>query len=257
MEPALELVSKRTKRETPATVPNVIPFETPTPMMLLSMAVQQGADLDKLSKLMDLQERWEANEARRAFVQALTAFKSNPPRLEKNRTVSYQTSKGVTCYKHATLDHVAEVLGMELSKHGLSFRWTIHQEEKRIAVTCILQHALGHSETVTMSGPLDESGQKNALQQAGSSVTYLQRYTLLAATGMSTSEDTDATPKTEAVSELTTDQLGRYIAQIQKATDMPALSQAFNSAYQSSRNQDDRTAIIEAKNQRQRELTRG
>ena len=108
-----------------------------------------------------------------------------------------------------------------------------------------------------MSGPLDESGQKNALQQAGSSVTYLQRYTLLAATGMSTSEDTDATPKTEAVSELTTDQLGRYITQIQKAADMPALSQAFNSAYQSSRNQDDRTAIIEAKNQRQRELTRG
>jgi hypothetical protein len=33
--------------------------QQPTPMVLLQMAMSQNADLDKLSKLMDLQERWE------------------------------------------------------------------------------------------------------------------------------------------------------------------------------------------------------
>jgi len=37
-----------------------------TPMTLINMAVSQGADTDKLKQLMDLQERWEANEARKA-----------------------------------------------------------------------------------------------------------------------------------------------------------------------------------------------
>ena len=36
-----------------------------TPMAMLQIAVQQGADLEKLEKLMALQERWEATEALR------------------------------------------------------------------------------------------------------------------------------------------------------------------------------------------------
>ena len=38
-----------------------------TPMQMIAQAVAQGADIDKLQKLMDLQERWEANEARKAY----------------------------------------------------------------------------------------------------------------------------------------------------------------------------------------------
>ncbi|WP_080398455.1 ERF family protein [Burkholderia pseudomallei] len=50
---------------------------------------------------------------------------------------------------------------------------------------------MGHSKMVTMSGAPDNSGKKNAIQQAASTITYLQRYTLLAATGMSTKDDDD------------------------------------------------------------------
>jgi hypothetical protein len=42
-----------------------------------------------------------------------------------------------------------------------------------------------------MTGPLDDSGNKNKIQQAGSTVTYLQRYTLLAVTGLSTQDQDD------------------------------------------------------------------
>ena len=65
-----------------------------TPVELLRIAVSQNADIDKLTKLMDLQERWERNEARKAFVVAMNAFKSAPPTISKNKQVSFQSSKG-------------------------------------------------------------------------------------------------------------------------------------------------------------------
>lgn len=163
-----------------------------TPMGMLQMAVQQGADLDKLEKLMGLQERWEANEARKAFVKALNAFKASPPVLVKNRHVSYQGAKGRTEYDHATLDHVSEEVGKALSVHGISHRWDVEQlDGGLIRVTCVLTHEMGHSERVPMQSAADQSGGKNSIQAIGSAVTYLQRYTLLAATGMAVKDQDD------------------------------------------------------------------
>ena len=159
-----------------------------TPMDMLQMAVSQGADLDKLEKLMQLQERWEANESRKAFVSALSAFKSDPPTINKDKHVSFTTSKGQTSYNHATLGNVCDVIGAALSKHGLSYRWSTEQAEGKIKVTCVLMHDKGHSESVSLQANGDESGGKNSIQAIGSTVSYLQRYTLLAITGTATQE---------------------------------------------------------------------
>lgn len=154
-----------------------------TPSHLLAMAVEQGADLDKLTKLMDLQERWETGEARKAFTVAMTGFKSEPMEILKRKNVSFSG----TSYNHAELSDITEAIGPALSKHALSYRWDIRQDSTNsITVDCILTHIAGHSERVTMSAPPDDSGKKNKIQQIASSTTYLQRYTLLAVTGMST-----------------------------------------------------------------------
>ena len=154
-----------------------------TPSHLLAMAVEQGADLDKLTKLMDLQERWESGEARKAFTVAMTGFKSEPMEILKKKSVSFSG----TSYNHAELSDITEAIGQALSKHSLSYRWDIRQDSANsIAVDCILTHIAGHSERVTMVAPPDDSGKKNKIQQIASSTTYLQRYTLLAVTGMST-----------------------------------------------------------------------
>lgn len=164
-----------------------------TPMQMLAMAIERGADVGMLEKLMALQERWEANEARKAFVAALSAFKAEPPTIEKNKHVSFPNSKGGTTeYDHATLDQVANVIGAALSKHGLSHRWETEQMDGgMIRVSCILQHALGHSERVTLQASPDQSGGKNNIQAVGSTVTYLQRYTLLAAVGLAAKDQDD------------------------------------------------------------------
>lgn len=162
-----------------------------TPSDLLRIAVESGADLDRLERLMALQERWEATEARKAFTVAMTAFKAEPLTVFKRQTVDFTSAKGRTHYKHATLSDVTAAVAPAMSKHALSFRWDVRQEAKQVTVECIVTHAAGHSERVSMSGPMDDTGNKNAIQQAGSTVTYLQRYTLLAVVGLSTQEETD------------------------------------------------------------------
>ncbi len=169
-----------------------LPAAPITPMQMLQMAVEQDADLDKLTKLMDLQERWEANEARKAFVAARAAFKAEAPTVAKNKNVHFTSQKGTTDYDHATLDNVAETLSPVLAKHDLSFSWETEQlDGGTIRVTCILTHVLGHSEKVTLQAGADQSGNKNNIQAVGSTVTYLQRYTLLAVTGTATGDMDD------------------------------------------------------------------
>ncbi len=157
---------------------SVIPTVT-TPMEMISTAIQNGVKPEELTQLFELQERWEASEARKAFNEAMTAFKSNPPDIVKNKHVAFSG----TAYDHASLDHVAEVISAAMSPHGLSFRWDINQSEQ-VTVTCIIMHSMGHSEKTPLSGPPDDSGKKNKIQQIASTVSYLQRYTLLSATGL-------------------------------------------------------------------------
>jgi len=154
-----------------------------TPMQLVQLAVQQGADIDKLEKLLELQMRWEADQARKAFVVALNAFKADAPKIIKTKEVSY--GQGKTAYKHALAGVASEVIGAALAVHGISHRWDVQQEAAgKIKVTCILTHAQGHSERVSLEATPDTSGSKNSIQAIGSTVSYLQRYSLFAATGL-------------------------------------------------------------------------
>jgi hypothetical protein len=153
-----------------------------TPAMLLNIAIEKGAELDKLEKLMDLQVKWEANQARKAYTEAMAAFKANPPDIEKDKTVAY----GNTKYNHATLANVTDKINAALSQHGLSASWVTQQADKGITVVCRITHVLGHYEETSLTAPADTSGAKNAIQAIGSTISYLQRYTILALTGLAT-----------------------------------------------------------------------
>lgn len=150
--------------------------------MIARAAGDATYDVAKLQALLAVKKEWEADEARKAFVVALNAFKANPPTVLKDKQVSFGAGK--TAYKHAGLDNASEQIGAALAEHGISHRWDVQQEGANIKVTCILTHALGHSESVTMQAQADTSGSKNSIQAVGSAVSYLQRYTLFAASGI-------------------------------------------------------------------------
>lgn len=170
---------------------------------LLELAITKGADLATIEKLMDLQERHERNEARKAFTVAMAAFKADPPKIYKDKKVSFATSKGRTEYEHATIGNVVGLLSAAMGRHGLSHGWTTTQDKGAISVTCTITHVMGHSESTTLTAAADESGGKNSIQAVASTVSYLERYTLLAITGQATNDiDNDgATGETEHITD--------------------------------------------------------
>jgi hypothetical protein len=167
-----------------------VPVPAVTPMQMLQLAVEKGASIEMMERLLTLQERWESGEARKAFVVALSAFKAEPPTIVKDKSASFDKGK-TSAYSYARLDQVAAVIGAALSKHGLSSRWETSQADGKIRVTCVLTHAMGHSEKVSLEAGADTSGSKNAIQAIGSAVSYLERYTLLAITGLAASDQDD------------------------------------------------------------------
>ncbi len=164
------------------------------PMGMIGIAVEQNASIETIEKLMALQERWEANQARRAFDEAMAAAKAEIPTIAKNRSVGYDNKdgKGSTNYRHEDLAEIARTVDPILGKHGLSYRFrTTSEVNQPITVTCIVSHRDGHSEENTLMAGKDESGKKNSIQAIGSTLTYLQRYTLKAALGLAASNDDD------------------------------------------------------------------
>jgi hypothetical protein len=159
------------------------------PAALIKVAVDKGAPIEYLDRLLNLQLKWEANEARKAFTRAMSEFKSDPPSIIKDRQVSFNQ----THYKHASLGNVVRETTAALGKHGLSARWVTTQAEggKSVTVSCVVTHLLGHSEEVSLTAPMDTSGSKNPIQAICSTVSYLQRYTLLAALGLATEDQDD------------------------------------------------------------------
>ena len=157
-----------------------------SPAEVIMQAVKSDTDLEKLAKAMELQERFEATQAKKAYHVAMAAFKSNPPKINKDKSVAYKEVR----YSHASLANVTEKINAELSKHGLSAAWTTKQNGQ-VEVTCKITHAQGHSEETTLKAGADSTGSKNSIQAIGSTITYLQRYTILALTGLATSDQDD------------------------------------------------------------------
>ena len=157
-----------------------------TPMELLSRALERGADLSVLEKLMDLQDRHERAQAKKAFDAAIAEAKKEIKPIIRKKTNAH------TKTKFADLAAYAEGVDEILAKNGLNYRHRSEQPDKEIAVTCILSHRDGYAEETTLKSAPDATGGKNAIQAIGSTISYLQRYTLGLALGLaSTAEDDD------------------------------------------------------------------
>lgn len=182
---------------------------TPTPMELLSRAMERGTDVVMLEKLLNLQQQWEANNAKKAFDAAIAAARAELPVIKKNRKAKFEhkTGDGTTEYMWADLAAIAETIDPILGRHGLSYRFRTKTDVNQpVVVTCIVSHSGGHFEETVLCAGRDESGKKNSIQSLGSTVTYLQRYTLRAALGLAAAEDDDGKASGQTVQEKLSDQ---------------------------------------------------
>lgn len=180
------------------------PSAVVTPMEMLAQAVEKGMPVETIDKFMALAERWETNQARKAFNEAFANFKAESVTISRNRRVNDGPLKGKS---YAELTSFVDAATPALSKHGLSASWDITRDEKDwIEVTCVIEHALGHSKRVSFGGPPDVGGAKNALQARVSTVTYLERATFKAATGLAEKGDDDDGKAGAGVEKITQEQ---------------------------------------------------
>jgi hypothetical protein len=153
-------------------------------LSLIEMSIEKGADLVQIEKFMDLQERYEANEAKKQFNYAMSVFQSALPIIEKKGLVNYTSGKGTTNYNYARLEDIAQAIRPALKISGLSYRFTQEQNAGQIKVTCIVTHIDGHSETSSLHSNPDLSGGKDPLKAMASAISYLRRYTLTGLLGI-------------------------------------------------------------------------
>lgn len=171
-----------------AAAPHTLPA-TASPASIMLLAIQQGAGVETIERMWALQVAYDKREAEKQYNEAFAAFKSTAVRVIKNRQVTDGPLKGK---KFAELFAWVNAVTPALSAHGLSASWKITKDDRDwIEVTCVLKHTGGHSESVSMGGPPDVGGAKNGIQARASTVSYLERYTFKAITGMSEQEDDD------------------------------------------------------------------
>lgn len=197
----------------------------PTPMGVLQLAISQGADIDKLTKLMELQERWEANEARKAFVRAMADFKKEAIVITKDKDNKQYGSK------YTSIGNLVNTATPILSRYGLSADWTLDQS-KGIRVGCTATHSMGHKgETKWMEVPEDKSGAKNAIQQIKSSVTYARILTFEMAFGLASKEGSVDDDGNGSGENLDSDEFDRLSALLEGARTFDDAKKVFGEAY--------------------------
>lgn len=223
-----------------------------TPMSILQLAISQGADIDKLEKLMGMQERWEANAARKAFVAAMAEFKKSSIRIIKDKDNKQYGSK------YVSLGNLVNTVTPLLSDHGLSVRWDIDQSSG-IKVSCIVTHSMGHFESVSMVCPPDKSGAKNPIQEIKSSITYAKACTFESITGLASTDanvDDDGN-SSSGNAQMPLDEFDRGISLIEAADTLAMLQVTFSEAYKAAQKANDKGAqkqFIAAKDKRKAEL---
>lgn len=168
------------KIETPQMANTVSPMVA----MIERLVLDPNVPMDKLERMLAMQERIVAEGAKAAFAAAFAAASAEFPSIPLN-------GKGDKSKPYALLKDIMGMTRPVLSRHGLALSFAVNSEGAAVRVTAELMHIDGHTKTTSIELPKDQSGSKNAVQAVGSSQTYGQRYTAQAILGLSLGDDTE------------------------------------------------------------------
>ncbi len=176
----------------PVNLPAVSAETTALLSMIERVCLDPNADIDKLSKMLDMQERVLNRNAEQAIAADFAAMQSELPRIARNGTIEIKKDgKLIQSTPFAKLEDINDGVRPTLQKYGFGVSFSIAQAGGLVTVTAKLLHRLGHSEITAISLPIDSTGSKNAVQGNGSTVSYGKRYAMCALLNISTGDDTD------------------------------------------------------------------
>lgn len=143
-----------------------------------------NVDIDKMERLLEMQERVHARNAKAAYYSALADMQPNLPAIIERGGIKDRTGNIQSTY--ALWEDINDVIKPILSASGFALSFKCRRTDNEIIVTEILSHREGHSEETELSLPSDTSGSKNAVQAVGSSTQYGKRYTASALLNLTT-----------------------------------------------------------------------
>lgn len=169
------------------------------PSELIARAIDKGADVETLERLVGLAERMQATVARTAYTTALAEFQARCPEIKRNRTNAFLGSR------YASLGQLIRTTRPVLAELGLTatFRTETLHDPPRVSTVCVLTHAMGHSESsgaveipvpTAGAGEMNERGNvkgANPAQRIGIAVQYSRRYAYQNVLGVNAEDDTD------------------------------------------------------------------
>lgn len=152
--------------------------------MIERAARDPSVDIDKMERLFGMQQRAVERHAKTAFLAAFSKLQANLPAATRG-------GKGHNDKKYARFEDVITAVRPHLAAHGFSLSFRVVNENAMMRVVGVLGHADGHSEQTDIVLPADTTGNKNAVQALGSSVSYGKRYVALTLLGIATEDDDD------------------------------------------------------------------
>jgi hypothetical protein len=157
--------------------------ETTAIISMIERAARDPAvDIDKMERLMLMQERAMERNARAAYAEALALLQPELPSVARNGRITVTDKNNrdrvIQSTAYARWEDINDAIKPALAKHGFSLSFKVGMApDGKITVTGILMHREGHQEETTITLPHDATGSKNAVQAVGSSTSYGKRYT--------------------------------------------------------------------------------
>lgn len=172
----------------PAAAP-IVSESTAIVAMIERAARDPNVDIDKMERLLQMQERVIDRQSKAAYAAALAQMQPELPVICERGKIKVGNETRST---YALWEDINEAIKPVLAAHGFAISFRTGRQEDKIVVTGILSHREGHSEETTMHLPIDTSGSKNNVQAVGSSTSYGKRYTASALLNLtSRGEDDD------------------------------------------------------------------
>lgn len=169
-------------------MPNVYapPVIAPNPLVGMISFIERCAlnpeiSVDKMNQLFDIQERMLNKQAEIEYNIAFAEMQAELPPVPARK-------KGQSG-KHFTKGDANILVNPVLKKYGFALNFITTQEGNFIKTRATLRHRAGHSESTELVLPADTGGNKNKVQEIGSSQSYGERYTMKAILNLTIIED--------------------------------------------------------------------
>lgn len=168
----------------------IIPQETGLLNVIERAARDPNVDIDKMERLLNMQERVLARQAEQAFNEAMNAAQTEMPQVVrdgKNET---------TRSKYAKLETVSAAMSPVISRNGFSLSYGTADcpIANHYRVTCRVSHVGGHSQDYHVDVPIDNEGMKGTKNKtdthgAVSAISYGRRVLKLMIFDVATRDD--------------------------------------------------------------------